>query len=124
MTNSNNGGALINEILCSVAREYVWPEFKVIEKVAITADTTVNRQAAGNYQLLGKDAHIVAEGDHLYFQSDLFGAKRMELFPQSDTEFFMTAQEMSLRLDRGGDGAIIGFSLLRGTNTYPAKRIR
>lgn len=126
MTNSNNGGALINEILCSVAAEYGWPEFKVIEKVAIAPDAAANRQAAGNYQLLGKDAHIVAEGDHLYFQSDLFGAKRMELLPQSDTEFFMTAQEMSVRLDRDGDGdgAIVGFSLLRGTNTYPAKRIR
>jgi hypothetical protein len=64
----------------------------------------------------------VAEGDRVFFQSDLFGAQRMELFPESKTAFFMTAQDMSIRFEHGDDGAVVGFSLLRGGNSYPAKR--
>lgn len=122
MTNSDNGAALIDEILGSIAAEYRWPEFQVIEKVAIPGDPATNRSVAGDYQLLDKPAHVVAEGERLFFQSDLFGARRMELFPESDTAFFMTAQDMTIRFDRDDRGSVVGFSLLRGGNTYPAKK--
>lgn len=124
MTNSDNGAALIDEILGSIAVEYGWPEFKVIEKTAIPGDAAANRQVAGDYQLLDKPAHIFAEGDRLFFQSDLFGARRMELFPESKSAFFMTAQDMTIRFEHGDDGAVVGFSLLRGGNSYPAKKAR
>lgn len=124
MTNSDNGAALIDELLSSIAAEYGWPEFAVIEKTAIGGDAAVNRRLAGEYRLLDRPAHIVAEGERLYFQSELFGSRRMQLFAQSRTAFFMTAQDMSIRFDRGGDGAIVGFSLVRGANTYPATRTR
>lgn len=124
MTNSNNGGALISEILASVAAEYSWPEFKVVEKVSIRAYPTVNKQAEGDYQQVNKPAHVVADGDRLYFQSELFGGIPMELFRESETAFFMTAQDLTIRFEQRADGAIIGFSLLRGTNTYSAKRTR
>ncbi|GAB3359246.1 hypothetical protein GCM10027430_30870 [Lysobacter tyrosinilyticus] len=124
MTNSDNGAALIDEILCSIAAEYGWPELHVIEKTAIPGDTVINRQVAGDYQLVNLPAHIVAEGERLYFQSELFGAKRMELFPESKTAFFMTAQDMSIRFERSGEGAVVGFNLVRGANTYPATRTK
>jgi len=123
MTNSNNGAALINEILCSIAAEYAWPEFKVVEKVSIPADFTINSHLVGEYRLLDKTAYIITEGDHLYFQSELFGHNRMELFPESKTEFFMTAQDMSIRVEHEADGRVAGFTLVRGANTYTAKRI-
>ncbi|WP_255367297.1 serine hydrolase domain-containing protein [Dyella sp. OK004] len=124
MTNSDNGAALIDEILSSIAAEYGWPEFHVIKKTAIAGDANANKQLAGDYQLVNLPAHIVAEGERLYFQSELFGAKRMELFPESKTAFFMTAQDMSIRFERSDDGAIVGFKLVRGSNTYPATKTR
>lgn len=124
MTNSDGGAALIEEILGSVAAEYHWPEFKVIEKTAIAGDAATNRQLAGDYRLVNRPAHIVAEEDRLYFQSDLFGSRRMELFAQSRTEFFMTAQDMAIRFEHDGDGAVSGFALLRGGQSYPAARER
>ncbi|WP_084445864.1 serine hydrolase domain-containing protein [Sphingomonas sp. TDK1] len=124
MTNSDTGAALIAEILSSIAAEYGWPDFKVVEKAALPGDAAVNMQVAGDYQLLDLPAHVIAEGDRLYFQSQLFGAKRMEMFAESKASFFMTAQDMSIRFERGNDGAITGFALLRGENTYPAKRMR
>jgi CubicO group peptidase (beta-lactamase class C family) len=122
MTNSDNGGALIQEILCSVAAEYGWPEYHVIEKTAVVGNAERNRDLAGDYQLVNMPAHIVAEGSHLYFESALFGGKRMEIFPQSDLTFFMTDQDMSIRFHEVADRPADGFDLLRGSNTYTAKR--
>lgn len=124
MTNSDNGAALIDEILCSIAAEYGWPEFGVVEKTAMPGDAVANRQVAGDYRLANQPAHIVAEGERLYFQSDVFGSKRMELFAESKTAFFMTAQDMAIRFERDGDGAVVGFSLIRGASTYPATKSR
>lgn len=124
MTNSDNGAALIDEILCSIAAEYGWPEFQVIEKTAIAGDAEANRLLAGEYRLLDRPAQVVADGGRLYFQSDLFGAQRMELFAQAKDAFFMTAQDMSLRFERGRDGTVSGFELLRGAARYPATRTR
>lgn len=122
LTNGDNGTALIDEILRSVAAEYGWPEFHVVEKTAIAADAAVNERVAGDYRLLNKPARVIAEGECLYFQSDLFGPKRMALFAESKHAFFMTAQDMSIRFEQGDKGEIVGFSLVRGSNTYPATR--
>lgn len=118
MTNSANGEALIDEILCSIAAEYGWPEFHVVEKTALAADAVANRSMAGDYRLLDLPAQVIAEGEHLYFQSALFGPGRMELFSESPTGYFMTAQDMSIRFELADDGEASGFSLIRGANTY------
>lgn len=124
MTNSENGAALIDEILCSIAAEYGWPEFHVTERAAVPGDAATNQRLAGDYRLANLPAHIIAEGDRLYFQSELFGTRRMELFAESKTGFFMTAQDMSIRFETDADEGIAGFKLLRGTKTYPATRTR
>lgn len=113
MTNSDNGAALIDELLISIAAEYGWPEFNVIEKTAVTPNPGFNAAVAGEYQLHDKPAHVIAEGDRLYFQSDLFGAERMELFAQSNTRFFFTAKDMSLDFQLDESGRASAFSLLR-----------
>lgn len=122
MTNSDNGAALISEILASLSAEYGWPEFKVIEKVAVAGDAKNNQRIAGSYQLLGKPALLIAEGERLYLQSALFGSQRLELHAQSSTAFFMTDQDMVLNVQRAGDGPVTGFALVRGANTYMATR--
>ncbi len=124
LTNSDNGAALIAELLGSISAEYGWPEFGRIEKTALAPDAGFNAAAAGAYTLEDQPAAIIAEGDRLYFQSDLFGAQRMELFAESRTRFFMTAQDMSVAFKRGGDGQVVGFDLLRGANTYVGARKR
>lgn len=47
----------------------------------------------------------------------------MEPLPESETAFFMTAQDLPIRVERGGDGPVVGFTLVRGANSYPAKRV-
>lgn len=122
MTNSDNGAALIGEILASISAEYGWPEFKVIEKVAIPGDAENNQQLAGRYALLGKPAELIAEGERLYLQSDVLGAGRRELHAQSVSRFFMTEQDMVLNVQRGTDGRTNGFELVSGADKYAATR--
>jgi CubicO group peptidase (beta-lactamase class C family) len=122
LTNSDNGAALIDEIIGSVSAEYGWPEFQQIEKAAIPADPALNRAAAGSYELAGKPAKLIADGHRLFFQSALFGRERMELFAQSPLRYFMTAQDMVLDVQRTPDGDVTGFTLIRGASRYPATR--
>lgn len=123
MTNSDNGAALIDEILASISAEYDWPEFKVIEKTAVARDAVRSAELAGEYQLFDTPATLRAEGERLYLQCDLFGARPLELFAQSPDAFFMTAQDMEMKVQRGGDGKVTGFALVRGGTTYPATRL-
>lgn len=113
-TESDNGAALLAGILGSVAREYGRPEFQAIEKIAAPGDATLNSLYDRDYLLLAQPVHIIAAGDRLHFQSDLFGAQPMEMFAESQTASFMTAQDMSIRFERGDEGAVTGFSLFRG----------
>ncbi len=47
MTNGDNGAALIDEILVSVAEEYDWPEFRLAGKAAVSGGATGERSRAG-----------------------------------------------------------------------------
>lgn len=122
LTNSDNGAALIEEILASISEEYDWPEFKVVEKAALPGNAEVNQQLAGRYSLLDAPAELVADGDRLFLQSALLGAHRLELFALSPDRFFMTDQDRELQVQRDGDGNATGFSLERGASAYQATR--
>ncbi|HYQ21904.1 serine hydrolase domain-containing protein [Stenotrophomonas sp.] len=122
LTNSDSGAALVDEILVSVAAEYGWPEFQIVEKTALAPDAAVSAEVAGDYVLMDTPARVTREGDRLYFQSDLFGARPMELFRQSGREYFMTAQDMTIAFPPATAGKVAGFALKRGASTYSATR--
>jgi len=122
LTNSDGGAALVDEILVSVAAEYGWPEFQIVEKPALAADAAVNTEVTGDYVLMDTPARVTREGDRLYFQSALFGARPMQLFRQSGREYFMTAEDMTIVFPSATAGRVDGFELKRGATTYPATR--
>lgn len=107
--------------MCLLSRAWT---VSAVEKTPGAVDVAANRQAAGDYLLLDRPARIVAEGKRLFFQSPLFGAHRMDLFPEAPGSYFMTAHDMTLRLERDADGQVSGFTLLRGAGRYSAKRMR
>jgi CubicO group peptidase (beta-lactamase class C family) len=123
LTNSDNGMALIEEIFASIAAEYNWPDFKVTEKSVIAPDATLNQQLAGEYLLLDKPASIIAEGNRLYFRSNLISSKRLELHREADSSFFLTAPDATIRFETDAKNTVKGFALLKGVNTYRAKRV-
>jgi CubicO group peptidase (beta-lactamase class C family) len=51
MTNSDNGGALANEIVRAVAEEYAWPDNRAARKHTVPVDAAVLAPYAGHYRL-------------------------------------------------------------------------
>ena len=123
LTNSDNGSALIQEIFASIAAEYNWPDFKVVQKSTITPDATLNQKLAGEYLLLNQPAHVFAEADRLYLQSNLLSSKRLELHREADSSFFLTVSDTTVRFETDTKNKPTGFSLIRGANTYRATKI-
>ncbi|CAI3804181.1 serine hydrolase domain-containing protein [Rheinheimera sp. MM224] len=124
LTNSDNGSALIQEIFASIAAEYNWPDFKVVQKSTIAPDATLNQKLAGEYLLLDKPASIISEGNRLYFQSNLISSKRLELHRETETSFFLTSPDATVRFETDAKNKVTGFSLIKGVNTYKAERVK
>src|SRR5262249_12938142 len=70
MTNSDNGGTLLNELLRSVAKEYGWPGYAVTEKELAKIEPKVLASYVGDYQedQVGKIAVTQKDGE-LYLQA-------------------------------------------------------
>jgi hypothetical protein len=122
MTNGDNGAALIDEILTSVANEYGWPEFQVIEKTAPAPDARLDAALAGACTSLGQPTEMIAGGGQLHLQSALLGSAHLALFRESASGYFTTVQDMTITLQRDGQGKVTGFSLQRGSATHQAAR--
>ncbi|WP_233080942.1 serine hydrolase domain-containing protein [Rheinheimera soli] len=124
LTNSDNGRALIQEIFASIAAEYNWPDFKVVQKSTVSPDATLNKKLAGEYLLLNQPAHVFAEADRLYLQSNLLSSNRLELHREADSSFFLTVSDTTVRFETDTKNKPTGFSLIRGANTYRATKVR
>ncbi|RYG02197.1 MAG: serine hydrolase, partial [Chitinophagaceae bacterium] len=87
MVNSDNG-AILNEIVNSVAEVYGWKEFykQTVKKLASVPDDVLNKYA-GKY-LMEKDTVVISKsGDHLAVQAP--NEPMFEIFPESQTLFFI-----------------------------------
>jgi CubicO group peptidase (beta-lactamase class C family) len=102
MTNGDRGGFLAPEVLRSVAREYGWPAFQPAEKRVVAVDPKVLALFEGRYELQpGRFLDVKLENGTL-FVGDSDG--KVELFPESETRFFDTAEGHTLVFVKGPDG--------------------
>jgi CubicO group peptidase (beta-lactamase class C family) len=86
MTNSNNGGALIPEILRAIAREYAWPDYQIVEKTAVALAAPQFDRFAGRYEREETVLVFSRTGNQFFVRVDSQPAR--EIFPSSDHEFF------------------------------------
>jgi CubicO group peptidase (beta-lactamase class C family) len=124
MTNSNSGDAIIAEIRRAVAQEYAWPDFKSERKATVPVDPTTLAAYPGVYQTTAGDVVLITltlRGGRLYLQADPFGAEPVELFPESETQFF-AEEGFSIMLNRNQDGSVTTLTLHAG-QVHEAKRI-
>ena len=110
MTNGDGGSPLIEEIERAVAQEYHWPDFKPEQKATIPIDPATLSTYTGSYLLAIPDptepkVHLTAEGGRLFLQADPLGPDPVELFAESETDFF-AAQGFSITLHRNESGAV------------------
>jgi len=87
MTNSDNGGRLIGEILRSIAAEYGWPGYLQPERDVVTVEPQLYDDYAGVYRMAdGTEITVFRDGDALYGQAA--GEPRTRAWPTSDSTFF------------------------------------
>jgi CubicO group peptidase (beta-lactamase class C family) len=102
MTNGDQGGLLAGEIMRSIAREYDWPAFKPVAKTAVSVDRKSLASLEGRYELRpGRFLEVKLEAGTLFIVD---GQDRVELFPESETRFFDTAEGHTLVFVKGTDG--------------------
>lgn len=124
MTNSNSGDAIIGEIRRAVALEYAWPDFKPEQKATVALDPATLSAYPGLYQTTVGDVVMIKltlRGGRLYLQADPFGAEPVELFPESESEFF-AEEGFNITLNRNGDGSVTSLTLRAG-QVHEAKKI-
>lgn len=87
MTNSDNGHALIPEILRAIARDYGWPDFAPPERTLTAVSPESFDRYVGAYAFAsGVTLAFWRDGSHL--ESRIWGQPVVEIFPTSDQEYF------------------------------------
>jgi hypothetical protein len=122
MTNGDNGGNLAEELLRTVAHEYNWPDFQPAQRVLAKVDPKILDGYVGAYRLAPTTVEtITREGNQLYVQ--LTGQDRLEIFPQSDREFFAKELDALLTFKTGADGKAIQVTLHQNGADHAASRL-
>ena len=104
MTNSDRGGVLAMEILRAIAREYSWPDYQVVEKNAVTLAPAVFDGFVGRYEREDTTLAVFRSGSRYFMR--LTGQPRIEIFPQSDHEFFLLDQPDLFVFERNATGSV------------------
>lgn len=111
MTNSDNGGVIMEEVMRSIAFAYEWPDFA--PSIHTLADVQSERLARliGAYQFDDGSIYIVRDhGGRLEGQA--LGQAPVDLFPSSDHELFARVVDL-----------VVGFEGTDGTMTTMRQRL-
>lgn len=90
MTNGDNGTALIGEILRAIARAYQWPDYQPEVKPVVPLAPEAFDAFAGRYEREDTVLVFYRKDDRFYLRAT--NQPRVEIFPQSDHEFFLLGQ--------------------------------
>jgi hypothetical protein len=123
MTNSENGAQLTQEIFRSVAAEYGWPDFRPREKTITKVDPRIYDAYVGEYEIApGLILTVTREGDKLMSQAT--GQPKAELFPESETVFFVKDANAQFTFIRKDGGRVTQVNIQRGTRLFEARRVK
>jgi CubicO group peptidase (beta-lactamase class C family) len=122
MTNSENGAQLTVEILRSIAAEYGWPDYRPKERSVAQVDPAVYEAYVGEYEIApGFILKVTKEGDKL--MSEASGQPRSELFPETETTFFVKDADATFTFIKDEKGRVVQVNIQRSTRLFQAKRI-
>ncbi len=123
MVNSNNG-AILKEIVNSVATVYNWKEFykPVIKKVEIVPDSILQTYV-GEYEL-GPNFILTVTVDQNRLIIQATGQPKFEVFPETQTRFFPKEFEALIEFVKDESGKITKIILFQGGRSNDAKKIK
>ncbi len=120
---SNIIPAPVNEITRDLAaivfdKPYEIPK----ERTAIQIPEDILKRYAGEYQLSPTFIlSVTVEGNRIYTQAT--GQQRVEIYPASETEFFLKVVEAEIHFTVEDDGTVSGLILHQGGMKMPAERM-
>jgi CubicO group peptidase (beta-lactamase class C family) len=105
MTNSEQGGQLVEEVLSGIAVAYGWPDYLPPEHVIVKLAPKVIDGYLGHYSLgLFGEVKIERRGDALFAAAP--GQGESELFFESETNFLTDNSDIAGRFVRDGQGQV------------------
>lgn len=107
MTNSDNGDALVEEIMRSIAKEYGWFEYLPKEKIIVSVDRKILDDYAGQYQIAPNYFLTITNENGKLF-SQMTGQAKSELFAESESNYFLKVSETEIRFVKNTQEAVTG----------------
>ena len=107
LTNGGGGGPLSGQIVRSVAQAYAWPDFQPVEHTVVHVDPSKFGRYGGTYDFI----KVTQAGNHLMAEIPL-GSKPQELFPESDTQYFLRDAPTRVLFDVKPDGSVTGLEFI------------
>jgi len=121
MTNSDNGYALAEEIMRSIAREYGWFEYLPKEKVIVSVDRKILDSYAGQYEI-APNYFLTITNENGKLMSQATGQAKSELYAESETDFFLKESETEIKFVKNLEGKVTGLVWReRDRNTFIQK---
>ncbi len=121
MTNGERGSGVAGELLHSIAAEYRWKEWRVVEKAVAQVNVKTLANYAGRYQLGDMKIAVTRKGERLFIAAAPLGPQPREIFPSSDTDFFNLADGLEFGFESNQTGK---FDLvIKGDQPKKAARI-
>ena len=91
------------------------------EKKAIKVDPAIYDAYVGEYELAPSFViTITREGDQIFAQAT--AQPKLEIFPESETRFFLKVVDAQVEFVKGADGKVTGLVLHQGGRDVPGKR--
>jgi CubicO group peptidase (beta-lactamase class C family) len=93
------------------------------ERQAVQVDPGLYDGYTGVYELTPNfSLTLTREGDQLMAQAT--GQPKLEVFPESETRFFLKVVDAQIEIQRGPDGKATGLTLFQGGREMPAKKVK
>jgi CubicO group peptidase (beta-lactamase class C family) len=91
------------------------------DKQAVKVDPAVLAAYIGSYEVMpGFSLVMTVENGHLFTQPT--GQSKLELFPESETRFFLKEVDAQIDFEKAPDGAVTGLVLHQGGRDLPGKK--
>jgi hypothetical protein len=127
MTNGDRGNLLFMEILRSIAAEYGWHDFLPSEKTVAEVSPDIYESYVGTYQFTRASKIMITKEDDRLFADSInvipTGKIKCEIFPETETFFFMTKSYDTITFLKDAEGEITGLILKRGNQRRKATKI-
>lgn len=93
-----------------------------VQHTAVEVDPTIYEKYVGRYQFTPEiGLTVTTEEDHLFFQPTNQG--RIEIFPESETDYFAKAVDIQLHFQIDADGNVTGLLVLEGGQELQLEKV-